>query len=176
MRRQVGDRIDTSGQAGGIELMSDVVVTVPKTFEFAGQRGLAAWVAEGCLPGDPCDGTGYLFSTWGPRPSISRGERVYVVCEGFIRGFAPLVELRGGYGHRNGGRLTFVRAAGAQAVTLRGPDRKPAPVVGFRGWRYRWWELADEMPFPKWQSYGTVEDARKQGIEASAADGQMMLF
>lgn len=49
MRRRVGDRIGTSGQAGGIELMSDVVVTVPKTFEFAGQRGLAAWVAEGCL-------------------------------------------------------------------------------------------------------------------------------
>lgn len=32
--------------------MSDIVVTVPKSFEFAGKVGLAAWVAEGDLPGE----------------------------------------------------------------------------------------------------------------------------
>lgn len=28
----------------------------------------------------------------------------------------------------------------------------PAPVTGFRGWRYRWWSRDDEIPFPDWRT------------------------
>jgi hypothetical protein len=25
------------------------------------------------------------------------------------------------------------------------------PIRGFRGWRYRWWSLESERPFPGWR-------------------------
>ena len=28
------------------------------------------------------------------------------------------------------------------------------PIRGFQGWRYRWWDRADERPFPDWQTAG----------------------
>lgn len=122
--------------------MSDVVVTVPKTFTHPyapGKVGLAAWVAEGDAAGQPWTGDLWDFTTYGGRPSIAPGERVYVVCEGKLRGYAPLVELIA-----EGRCLTFMRGGGAVAVTIQ------APITGFRGWRYRWWERADEVPFPEW--------------------------
>jgi len=134
--------------------MADIVVTVPKSFRYGDKVGLAAWIAEGCLPGEEDDDPegGYVFSTWGPRPDIRPGERVYVVCEGYVRGYAPLVELRA-----EGGRLHFVRGGGAVTVTPRGPDGNPLKVVGFRGWRYTWWPREEEIPFPDWQTYGTAK-------------------
>jgi len=39
-----------------------------------------------------------------------------------------------------------VRGGGAVAVTI---DK---PIVGFRGFRYRDWEYADERPFPGWRA------------------------
>lgn len=121
----------------------DVVVTVPCTFEFAGKRGLAAWIAEGDAAGDPESGCLWEFrlGMYAGTPDIQPGERVYIVCEGRVRGYSPLVELRQAYG-----RAYLIRRGGAVAVTI--PER----VKGFRGWRYRWWELEDEIPFPDWRT------------------------
>jgi hypothetical protein len=130
--------------------MPDVVVTVPKAFRYAGKRGLAAWIAEGCLPGEVDDDPegAYIFVTFGPKPDMRVGERVYVVCEGRLRGYAPLVEMAfrprtpgGGLG-----RVSLIRSDGAVAVTI--PER----IVGFRGWRRRWWQRKDEVPFPNWMT------------------------
>lgn len=119
--------------------MTDVVVTVPKSFEFAGKRGLAAWIAEGQLPGEPDGGEDWHFYMGGNPPNIKQGDRVYVVCEGKLRGYAPLVRVE-----RYGGSYALVRRGNAVAVTI------DAPIKGFQGSRYRWWEREDEKPFPDW--------------------------
>ena len=125
----------------------DVVVTVPKTFEYEGLRGLAAWCAEGDCAGEAQDsGEMWDYSTWGARPNIKPGERVYVVCEDHLRGYAPLVELCFEEAHGGKGYLEFWRRDGAVAVTI--PER----ITGFRGWRYRWWKREDEVPFPGWRT------------------------
>jgi len=118
----------------------DVVVTVPKNFTHPsapGKKGLAAWLAEGDPPGSEWSGDEWEFSTWGPTPDIKPGERVYVVCEGRLVGYAPLTELVAGGGW---GTVVFVRGGGAVACTI------PEPVTGFRGWRYRWWDRSAEVP------------------------------
>ena len=113
--------------------MADVVVTVPKWF------GLDQWVAEGDAAGEPWSGTEWHFYLGGPAPQMAPGDRVYVVFNGCVRGYAPLVRIE-----RTGGRFALVRHGGAVAVTI------PEPVRGFRGWRYRWWDRAAERPFPNW--------------------------
>lgn len=135
--------------------MTDIVVTVPKTFrhpwadeepELENLRGLRAWAAEGDLPGEPWSGIEWEFSTWGQKPDIKPGERVYVVCEGKLRGYAALIRVEVGREDRFGQRLSFIRGGGAVAVTI------PQPIVGFRGWRYRWWDQSEEVPFPDWRT------------------------
>ena len=74
-------------------------------------------------------------------PSILFGDRVYVVCEDRLRGYALLVQMA-----REGRCIHLVRGGGAVAVTI--PER----ITGFRGWRYRWWELTSEIPFPDWRT------------------------
>lgn len=122
----------------------DVVVTVPKSFRYdgaPGKVGLAAWLAEGDPAGTPWSGELWTFSTFGMRPTIQPGERVYIVCEGKLRGWAPLVRLDLGRNFGTGpGYLGFVRGGGAIACTLR------EPITGFRGWRYRFWQYEDEVP------------------------------
>lgn len=122
----------------------DVCVTVPKSFTHPaspGKKGLAAWLGEGDAAGEPWSGQLWTFSTWGMKPDIRPGERVYVVCEGQLRGYAPLVRLDLGRPDDQGFRyVAFIRGGGAMALTLN------EPVIGFRGWRYRWWEYADEVP------------------------------
>ncbi len=127
--------------------MSDIVVTVPKRFRYAGQTGLAAWIAEGDAAGEPWSGQHWYFTVYGPRPPINPGERVYIVCEDRLRGYAPLVRLSGppSGGH---GAWDLIRTGGAVAVTI--PER----ITGFRGWRRRWWSLEDEVPFPDWRVGG----------------------
>lgn len=130
--------------------MSDVVVTVPKNFTDWGSdgfelnlRGLAAWIYEGdaAPPGSTCwSGTEWHFELGGHKPNISEGERVYVVCEGKLRGYAPLLYLD----DLDRGRWSLVRGGDAVAVTI------DEPIRGFQGWRYRWWELTAERPFPDW--------------------------
>jgi hypothetical protein len=121
--------------------MTDVVVTVPKSF------GLQTWINEGDAAGDPPDPTINFQREWDfylagyAKPIIKPGERVYVVYNGALRGYAPLVriDLQGGW------RYSLVRHAGAVAVTI------PEFIQGFRGWRYRWWNYGDEVPFPNWR-------------------------
>jgi len=112
----------------------DIVVTVPK-----GQW--ESWIAEGDLPSEPWSGTAYEFTTGGGVPSVWPGDRVYIVAHGRLRGYAPLARLRS----YDGGRVGFIRQGGAVAVTIQ------QEVRGFRGWRYRWWDRADEKPFPDWR-------------------------
>lgn len=120
--------------------MPDIVVTVPKNFEYNGQRGLAAWVAEGDLPGQDWSGNESHFYMGGNPPDIKPGDRVYVVCEGKLRGYAPLVRVE-----RYQSGYALVRRGGAVAVTL---DR---PIVGFRGFRYVDWKRDEERAFTDWE-------------------------
>lgn len=120
--------------------MPDVVVTVPKNFRHPlapGKAGFAAWLAEGDAPGAAPTGHKWEFTTYGPRPDIEVGERVYVVCEGRLVGYAPLTEVMSNNGY---GPVVFVREGGAVAVTI------DEPITGFRGWKYRWWDRAAEKP------------------------------
>lgn len=124
--------------------MSDVVVTVPKDFHYEGKTGLKAWIAEG------------------DAPNIAQGERVYIVHNGKLRGYAPLYllhvyedenDVAGELGdldrcppRRKVPGCALVRKGGAVAVTI---DQH---IRGFRGFRYRWWKRQDEVPFPNWQT------------------------
>lgn len=127
--------------------MSDVVVTVPKNFTDWGSdglrlRGLAAWIYEGDAAGSTCwSGTEWSFELGGNPPKIKPGERVYIVCEGKLRGYAPLMYID----DLGDGRYGLIRGGGAAAVTI------PEAIRGFRGFRYRWWKYEDETPFPEWK-------------------------
>lgn len=122
----------------------DIVVTVPANFKFAGKTGLAAWIDEGQLPGDDESGEDWHFFLGGhPPKDIQPGDRVYVVCQWKLRGYAPLVRVEKDV---HGGGYALVRRGGAVAVTI------DEPVKGFRGCRYRWWKREDEKPFPDWQT------------------------
>lgn len=114
--------------------MPDVVVTVPKSF------GLQTWIEEGDSAGEPWSGEEWHFYLGGPVPNIKPGERVYVVYNGKLRGYAPLVRI-----DRTGiNSYGLVRHNGAVAVTI---DQY---IQGFRGFRYRWWDTSVERPFPEW--------------------------
>ena len=133
--------------------MGDVVVTVPKNFKAENYwdrddfdysaRGLAAWISEGDLPGTEATDvdTEWCFSLGGNRPNIKPGERVYIVCEGKLRGYAPLLYID----DLADGRYGLIRSTGAVAVTI------DEPIRGFQGFRYRWWDREDEKPFPDWK-------------------------
>lgn len=114
--------------------MADVVVTVPKSF------GLDTWIAEGDAAGEPWTGEEWGFYLGGPVPTISEGERVYVVYNGRLRGYAPLVRIE----HTARG-YALVRHGEAVALTIE--ER----IIGFRGFRYRWWSRESERPFPGWR-------------------------
>ena len=43
------------------------------------------------------------------------------------------------------GRFALIRCGGAVAVTI------VTPLPGFRGFRYRFWDRAEEVPFPDWR-------------------------
>lgn len=113
----------------------DIVVTVPKSF------GLENWIAEGDPAGTAAwSGTEWHFYLGRARPRAQAGDRVYVVYNGKLRGYAPLVRI-----DADGIRFALVRHGGAVAVTI------PETIRGFRGWRYRWWDRAIEVPFPDWR-------------------------
>jgi len=115
----------------------DVVVTVPKSF------GLNTWIAEGDSVGVPWSGEEWHFYLARSRPAIDPGERVYVVYNGALRGYAPLVRIDK---DRNSWRYALVRHGGAVAVSI------PEFIPGFMGFRYRWWNYDQELPFPDWQN------------------------
>jgi hypothetical protein len=115
--------------------MSDVVVTVPKSF------GLDLWIDEGDAAGEPWSGEEWHFYLGGHPPKIEPGGRVYILYNGRVRGYSPLVRVE-----RDGiGRYALVRHGGAVAVTV------PYDIRGFQGFRYRWWEYESEIPFPEWR-------------------------
>jgi hypothetical protein len=120
--------------------MSDLVVTVPKTF-------WNEWLAEGDCAGDPPqfpqDEWGYHVGT---RPNIETGERLYVVAWGLLRGYAHVtrvVQAKGGW--------AICREGGAQAVTIE------QAIPGFRGYRRRWWERDAEFLFQRWKTEGVPQ-------------------
>jgi len=125
--------------------MADIVVTVPMNFTDAnttGAKGLAAWIGEGDAAGTEWSGMEWEFSVAGPRPPCKPGDRVYIVCEYLLRGYAPLVRVDE-LGPRYWG---LIRGGDAVAVTV------PFEITGFRGWRLRWWDRRVEVPFPDWQT------------------------
>lgn len=137
--------------------MGDIVVTVPKTFTHPaapGKRGLAAWIGEGDAAPDPWSGEVWGFTVWGGRPPIVPGERVYIVCEGKLRGYSPLVGLD--FDHGPQGCEDVATATYGQWILLRGGDAVAVtiadPIRGFRGWRKRWWVRDEEIPFPNWKT------------------------
>lgn len=126
--------------------MSDVVVTVP--------MGLwVDWLAEGDLPGQPAEFESHFWI--GSRlPDMRPGERVYIVAWGRLRGYAPLVRIEP-YCKLRPSTSCLVRSDGAEALTI------PQGIIGFRGWRYRHWERAGEVPFPDWMAAGVGTRARE---------------
>jgi len=132
----------------------DVVVTVPKNFHYGGKVGLAAWISEGDAAGEPWTGEEWHFYLGGYPPKIVPGDRVYIVCNEKLRGYAPLVRLEENMFERVD-RLqpspeprgyALVRHGGAVAVTI------DEVIKGFRGFRYVWWKREDEKPFPDWRT------------------------
>lgn len=131
----------------------DLVVTCPKWF-------WKEWIAEGDAVGDPPTGTEWAWFMGGARPPIQRGERLYVVAHGRLRGYAPVTvvmrsvcpegeftvseSLQDKLGER--GKWAICRRAGAVAVTI---DQE---IRGFQGYRKVWWRREDEVPFPDWQT------------------------
>jgi len=116
----------------------DVVVTLPKSF------GLKKWIQEG----DPAGHTSWSGIEWGwfmkghPPKKLKPGDRVYVVYNGHLIGYAHLVRVRI---FSDGKGFALVRRGDAVAVTI---DEK---IKGFQGYRYRWWRYGDERPFPEWK-------------------------
>lgn len=112
--------------------MSDVVVTLPKKF------GIDRWYAEGDRPGEPWSGRYYGFSVSGV-PDVERGDRVYVVYDGELIGYAPLIKVGVTTSTGKPRRSELIRGGDAVACTI--PERVP----GFRGYRYRWWDREQEV-------------------------------
>ena len=135
--------------------MTDLVVTCPKHF-------WAEWIDEGDPAGEPYQGgewawyTGRCNATMQYKPPIEPGERLYIVAHGRLRGYAPVVRVE-----EINGRWAIIRRGGAEAVTLK------EGIRGFQGWRLRWWEREDEIPFPDWKTEG-VYGPRKPYAEDAA--------
>ena len=130
---------------------TDYVVTVPINFTHEcapGMKGLDAWIAEGDAAGDAETGQKWWFTSYGVLPVFQPGCRLYIVCEDRVRGYSPIVDIMYDTERvRNGNApLAFVRRGGAVAVTI--SER----VTGFRGYRRRWWGLAEEVDFPDWKT------------------------
>lgn len=120
----------------------DVVVTVPK-------GRWAEWLAEGGLPGEPLDPDLRFDFELGGRawPEIDRGERVYVVSHGRLRGYAPLslpvVEARGR------AAVPGVEDGGSEMTQTRWKAPAPPPgkangPEGRAGWIVDLWASGDE--------------------------------
>lgn len=117
--------------------MSDLVVTVPRDLWLD-------WIDEGDAVGDPETGEEWGFfmgKVSMPKPPIGPGDRLYVVSHDRVRGYAPVTRVI-----EYEGRWAIGRKGGAVAVTI--PDH----ILGFRGWRRRWWNHEEESPFPDWRT------------------------
>lgn len=150
--------------------MSDCVVTVPKTFthpDAPGKRGLAAWIAEGDAAGEPWSGQEWWFTTYGPIPVFTPDARLYIVCEGRLRGYAPITDVRYNPNRTRKGQapIAFLRKGDAVAVTIE------QNIVGFRGWRARWWDRSEEIVFPDWKDGGIAVINPHVGTQRGQTNG-----
>ena len=133
--------------------MTDLVVTIPRD-------RWQAWLDEGDLAGDaPTHGHDWgFYVSHCAAPPIDAGDALYIVAHGRLRGFAlvskPVCASRGGY--------LITRAANAKAVTI------AETINGFQGWRRRWWNLADELPFPDWKTRGVIPPDKLAAMRARA--------
>lgn len=115
--------------------MSDLVGTCPKDF-------WEEWIAEGDPAGSPESGQEWSWYTSDRKARMLQpGDRFYVVAHGKLRGWAPVTRIA----RHPDGSYEIVRKGSAVACTV------PWAIPGFRGLRVRWWNLADEKPFPDWQ-------------------------
>lgn len=141
--------------------MSDIVVTVAKTFTLPsapGLKGLAAWIKGVLSTVEPLSFDYFCEHTIGcARPQIAAAERVYILCEGRIRGFCPLIGIRE-VPHAGKNTFRLLLGAGGEAVTV------PWDVNGFGGWCYRWWDRSDELPFPDWRTVALAAPFTAKGI------------
>lgn len=138
--------------------MPDLVVTVPKQIWFD-------WVAEGDAAGDPPTGTEWAFWVGRARPPIEPGERLYVVSWGRLRGYAPVTRI--GQDPASG-RWAICREGRAVDCTLDGVQ-----IGGFRGYRKRWWDRSEEVPFPTWKMAGIPAAAVARAIRKGRLRGSV---
>lgn len=132
----------------GTMSIGDVVVTLPVSF------GLDRWVGEGDPAGSTWSGEEWGWFMGGKPPTKTMpGDRVYVVHRGHLIGFSPLIRIQP---TRQGG-FAFIRRGDASAVTI------PGVIAGFRGWRYRWWDRAIEVPFPEWATAAKTDKRVSDG-------------
>ena len=120
--------------------MTDLVVTVPR------ERWIE-WLEEGDCAGTPSTRQEYDFSV-GSKPPIQRGERLYIVAHGKLRGYAPVTDISFNLLFASPSlpsRYYIRRNGGAVACTI---DEE---IRGFRGWRKVWWSREQEREFPGWQ-------------------------
>lgn len=133
--------------------MADLVVCVKETH-------WREWLKAGDHAGDPWSGRLHGFKLPPvPTPNAKPGDRVYVMMNGIVRGYAPLVRIE-----RLDWGIALIRGGGAQAVTpmclypgrcpAGGPAHSPHPAVwdGFAGVRERWWDRLTEWRWPNWRT------------------------
>jgi hypothetical protein len=131
----------------------DLVVTVP-------QKLWAKWILEGDPVGAPTSGEEWAFQV-ATKPPILPGERLYVVAWGLLRGFSPVTRV-----FQTDRGWAICRRGDAVACTLN------RVIPGFRGYRARWWDQKEEVPFPEWKTkdigasqFGELQwDSLKHGI------------
>lgn len=118
--------------------MSDLVVTVPKKIWFD-------WIEEGDAVGEEPSGEEWGFFLGGARPDAVPGDRLYIVAHDMLRGYSPITRV-----FQTSRGWAICRNGGAVAVTI------AVRVLGFRGWRKRWWGREAEAPFPDWKTKGVT--------------------
>ena len=115
----------------------DLVGTCPQKF-------WAEWLAEGDCAGAPPTGRWHGWYSEHPLWKLAlTGSRFYVVAHDRLRGFAPVVGIQQNSFLDVG---AIIREGSAVAVTI------PQSIKGFQGLRKRWWDRADEVPFPDWRT------------------------
>ena len=117
----------------------DLVGTCPKNF-------WEEWIVEGDCAGT--DETGEEYAWWTRSKAVLKlqtGDRLYVVANGKLRGYAPVVRVI--QREDSEGKIYFgvCRKGGAVAVTI------PETIPGFRGLRKRLWERDQEITFMYWR-------------------------
>lgn len=118
----------------------DLVGTCPKNF-------WQQWVDEGDCAGT--EESGEEWSWWTRSLSaiknLQPGDNFYVVCNGKLRGYAPVTRIIQCLDTQNRTVFGVCRKGGAVAVTI------PQVIPGFRGLRKRWWDKSIEQSFPNWR-------------------------